>query len=101
MTRLKTAGYDEEARYFEVGVRSSKREELTSKALQEVRRPFKQQISLLQRRCFEIAKEALSQADSDTSNFLSLATMYPPPPRRTHTQRHPQISPKYLSLAFM
>jgi hypothetical protein len=69
------AGYEEEARYFESGVRSSKRQELASRAADELKTAFKKQLVLLQQRCIDIAKEALSQAESDSSQFLSLAKM--------------------------
>lgn len=67
------AGYDEEARYFESGVRSGKRRELKTRASIALKTGFDKQIDLLQKRCLDIAKEAMAQSASDSSQFLSLA----------------------------
>lgn len=73
LTDSPPAGYDEEAHYFESGVRSSKRQELKSQASAELKRGFDRQVALLQQRCLAIAKEAMAQTESDSSQFLSLA----------------------------
>lgn len=68
-----SAGYDEEAQYFEAGVRKGKRQELLSRASSALKTSFDSQIELLQQRCLAIAKEAMAQTESDSSQFLSLA----------------------------
>ena len=68
-----TAGYDEEAQYFEAGVRQGKRQELLSRASAALKPGFDSQIELLQQRCLTVAKEAMAQAESDSSQFLRLA----------------------------
>ena len=67
------AGYDEEAQYFEAGVRKGKRQELLSRASSALKTSFDGQIQLLQQRCLAIAKEAMAQTESDSSQFLPLA----------------------------
>ena len=68
-------GYDEEAQYFEAGVRKGKRQELLSRASAAFKTGFDSQVQLLQQRCLTIAKEAMAQTESDSSQFLSLARL--------------------------
>ncbi len=70
---ISRAGYDEEAQYFEAGVRKGKRQELSSRACAQLKTSFDRQLDLLQERCLSIAKEAMAEAESDSSQFLVLA----------------------------
>ena len=54
-------------------MRTSKRQDLKARASAELRSAFEKQLALLQQRCLGIAKEAMGQAESDSSQFLSVA----------------------------
>lgn len=74
-TRLVEAclsGYDVEATYFEVGVRTAKRNELLSAVYEAVQPMFNRQVSILRDKCLESAREALSQAEG--SQFSAIAS---------------------------
>lgn len=68
-----TAGYDGEARYFEEGVRSSKRAELAARVSGELKTAFDKQIKILHVECFDAAKKGIAEAEGSESAFMQLA----------------------------
>ena len=61
--RCRAAGYDGEARYFEEGVRSSKRAELAAKVGGELKTAFDKQLKILHELSLDYAKQSIAKAD--------------------------------------
>lgn len=66
-------GYDEEARYFEVGVRGDKRAELLASLHAAVRPLYDSQLSALRSLCLEGFKQDVAARAEGTNAFASLA----------------------------
>ena len=72
------AGYDEEASFFEAGVKATKRTELLEALLQEFEPAFKGQLSLLSNACLARAKSAIASLDESPDRYADLALQYVP-----------------------
>lgn len=72
-SRSSPAGYDEEARYFEAGVRKAKKQDLVV-ALHNTAKPsFQQQLAHLHAGVLETFKTSLDKAVKEDPNAFSVA----------------------------
>ena len=69
---LTCAGYDEEARYFDEGVRMAKRHQLKAQALDLLQPAFLAQLGFLREQSLQIVAAALAH-DTAPSNFADAA----------------------------
>lgn len=68
-----SAGYEQEARYFEVGVRQSKQQELQGKLASMVRELFQQQLTHLHHKLMQVFKGDLGGSIMDKTQPFAQA----------------------------
>lgn len=68
------AGYDQEARYFEAGVRKAKRQELQTKLEEMVKELFEQQLLQLRSKLIQAFKNDVSGCIADKIESFADAT---------------------------
>lgn len=68
-----SAGYDGEARYFEEGVRSSKRAELKNRISGELKTAFDKQLKILHSEILQSAKKGIAEGEGSDNAFMEIA----------------------------